>query len=476
MKGSVFRRFVTLVMIIVITSFIIQLTSMLTLATDYSQGVKEDSMRFLVQRTALSVDNPHFDGMSSLDKSKLLKNYAQTAQNSVIIILNKYGDIICHSGVPESGLGRISVPYLERIAADTDQGIINTTLGGLFNERYTVFPYCLYDDDDNFDGAILACAESGTDDEFVFRVLSMSLVSCAVALAVVFIMTYVLTMRFTEPLKQMSRAAKHFANGRFDIKLKVKGNDETAQLAQALNDMAISLQKSEQLRSEFLANVAHDLRTPMTTIAGFIDGIIDGVIPEEKHGYYLGIISEEVKRLSVLVNKLMELSKLDADHGKLNIAEFDIAELLKRIIIGFEQKIDKKSLSVEFDCDGDLCKVYADPDAIYQVCYNLMDNAVKFTENEGLIRVSVKDMGKKYSVTVMNTGEGISSEDLPHIFERFYKADKSRGLDKTGTGLGMFIAKTIINSHDEELTVSSVQGEYCSFSFTLSKGVQRIKE
>jgi len=268
-------------------------------------------------------------------------------------------------------------------------------------------------------------------------------------------------------MRRMRIAAKKFASGHFDVRVPVQGHDEVAELAVAFNDMATSLEKLEDLRSTFLANVSHDLRTPMTTISGFVDGIIEGIIPPEKQGHYLEIISVEVKRLSRLVSSLLDLSRIQAGDRKFVPTAFDICEMGRLILIGFEQKIEAKNLDVEFDITDDRMMAYADHDAVYQVFYNLCDNAVKFSREGGKYRISIHDVDKKIKVSVYNQGQGIPLDDIPYVFERFYKSDKSRGLDKSGAGLGLFIAKTIMNSHGEDLTVDSVYGEYCEFSFTL---------
>jgi signal transduction histidine kinase len=223
------------------------------------------------------------------------------------------------------------------------------------------------------------------------------------------------------------------------------------------------------MRNTFISNVSHDLRTPMTSISGFVDGILDGVIPPEKQEYYLRLVSNEVKRLSRLVASLLDLSRIQAGERKFTMAPFDICEMSRQIIISFEQKLEEKQLEVEFLCDDDNMSVVADKDAIYQTLYNLCDNAVKFSAQRGLFRVTVKKLkGKKLLVSVYNEGQGISEADLPYVFERFYKSDKSRGLNKSGVGLGLYISKTIIEAHGEEIWAESEFEKNCCFSFTLT--------
>ena len=214
--------------------------------------------------------------------------------------------------------------------------------------------------------------------------------------------------------------------------------------------------------------VSHDLRTPMTTISGFIDNILSGAIPEEKREHYLEVIRTEVQRLARLVNSLLDVSRIQAGDRKFDMRPFDICEMARRILFSFEAKIDGKRLDVEFDCDADRILAMADYDAIYQILYNLCDNAVKFSREEGKLSIALHYTEEhRVTVLVYNEGEGIAADDLPYVFERFYKGDKSRGLDKSGAGLGLFIAKTIMDAHHERIWAESEQGSYCCFKFTL---------
>ena len=288
---------------------------------------------------------------------------------------------------------------------------------------------------------------------------------------------YFITERTVSPLRDMSRAVKRMAVGQYDVRVRVKGSDEVAELAVAFNQMAESLENLESMRNSFVANVSHDLRTPMTTISGFIDGILEGVIPEEQRAHYLRVVSDEVRRLSRLVTALLDVSRLQAGDRKFDMKPFDVCEMGRMILISFEQKIEDKRLDVEFECDEDNMFVLADKDAIHQILYNICDNAVKFSEMGGKLRMSFAwstgetGRNRKAVVKVYNEGQGIPPEDLPFVFERFYKSDKSRGLDKSGVGLGMFISKTIIEAHGETISVASDYGKNCEFTFTLARSI-----
>ena len=319
----------------------------------------------------------------------------------------------------------------------------------------------------------MALSETGTWGDMYYDTFKSVLLAAVWVMIAALIALYFITERTIEPLRDMSRAAKKMAAGNFDARVEVKGNDEVAQLAGAFNQMAESLQSMDRMRNSFIANVSHDLRTPMTTIAGFIDGILDGVIPPEEQEQYLRVVSGEVRRLSRLVNQLLDLSRLQAGDRKLVKRPFDICEMGRQILISFEQKIDAKNLDVSFTCEEDRMFVLADQDAVHQILYNICDNAVKFSRPGGRLaldfswKASDGRHGRKAVVRVCNEGQGIPPEDLPYIFERFYKSDKSRSLDKTGVGLGMYIAKTIIEAHGETISVRSEYGKDCEFTFTM---------
>lgn len=320
-------------------------------------------------------------------------------------------------------------------------------------------------------GYVIALSSTSDEDNLISITRRAVINSSAWVMLAAVIAVYFITERIIHPLKNMTTASKKFAKGDFETRINVYGEDEVAELGRAFNNMAESLQNLEKMRNSFLASVSHDLRTPMTTISGFIDGITSGAIPPEKHEYYLGIISAEVHRLSRLVSQLLDVSRLESGDRKFNFSDFDVAEVARIILISFEQKIEDKKLDVEFDAAEDKMLVYADKDAIYQVVYNLCHNAIKFSREGGkfVIRISKLENGK-IRVAVFDEGQTISKEDIPMIFERFYKSDKSRGLDKSGVGLGLYICKTIIDAHGEEIRVESNEGVGTEFWFTLKEG------
>ena len=231
--------------------------------------------------------------------------------------------------------------------------------------------------------------------------------------------------------------------------------------------MAANLQQIDSSRGQFMGNIAHELRTPMTTIKGFIDGILDGTIPPELHNHYLQLVSQETGRLARLVQNMLDLSKLESGEYQVNARMFNIWETLTGVALSAEQRINDGQIDLEGLTMDERVLVYADPDLIHQVVYNLLDNAIKFTPAGGVIRFGVEKLGPEAEISIWNSGQGISEEALPFVFERFYKEDQSRGLHARGAGLGLHICKVLVNLSGGQIRVESKQGEWCRFVFTL---------
>jgi signal transduction histidine kinase len=372
----------------------------------------------------------------------------------------------------EKGLGQIHLSYFERQTDENGQVgyIYNGKVGESLKDQYMVYARPVTTDGEII-AYVMTLANTNRENNFVSvtrRVVINSSIGVMIAAVVA---AYIITERIVHPLRKMTAAAKKFARGDFSTRVEVtKPNSEVAELAAAFNNMADSLQSLEKMRNSFLANISHDLRTPMTTISGFIDGINSGAIPPEKHEYYLGVISAEVHRLSRLVSQLLDVSRLESGERKFNHTNFDIAEVARIILISFEQKIEDKRLDVEFDAEEDGMYARADKDAIYQVLYNLCHNAIKFAKEEGKFKIRItKITDTKLKISVYDEGQSLSEEGKKMVFDRFYKTDESRGLDKTGVGLGLYISKTIIDAHGETIGVESDE-DGCEFWFTLTEG------
>ena len=273
------------------------------------------------------------------------------------------------------------------------------------------------------------------------------------------------------PLAEISRAADRFGKGDFSARVTVEcgGNDEVAQLAQNFNTMAASLEAIDRSRQSFMGNIAHELRTPMTSIKGFIDGMLDGVIPPEQYPRYLGLVSDEVARLTRLIQTMLDITRLEAGEYKINAKSYDIWETIGAVLMNNEKRLVDGRIGVG-GYIPQRTPVYADPDLIYQVLYNIVDNAIKFTPPGGRIDLGVTAEKDRVFISVCNTGAGVPADQLPYLFDRFYKGDKSRSLHSGGAGLGMHISKVLIGVSGGAITAESDGESWTKFTFDLPQG------
>ncbi len=316
-------------------------------------------------------------------------------------------------------------------------------------------------------GAVFTVSTSASIDNLWRAFAGLLLMTSCVVLMISFMASSITTMRQIKPIREMAQATRQYAEGDFDIRMNDYGReDEIGELAASFNNMAESLQQMERQRREFIANISHELKTPMTTIAGYTDGILDGTIPPENEKQYLQIISDESRRLSRLVRRMLDVSQLQAMDPLRGGNHFDLCESMRRVLISMEKKINDRHLDVDADIPDEPILVLGDNDMITQVIYNLLENAAKFAREGSTLYLGVTMMDGKARVTVRNVGDTIPAEELPLLFERFHKSDKSRSEDKDGYGLGLYIVKTILRQHKEEINVTSENG-VTTFTFSL---------
>jgi len=279
------------------------------------------------------------------------------------------------------------------------------------------------------------------------------------------LLIYVSMQRMSRPLISMSAAVREFARGNFKVRVPYDGNNsEVSQLASSFNHMASELERTEELRREFIANISHELKTPMTNIGGYVDGILDGIFPKEREADYLKIVSSEIKRLSRLVTQMLEMSRLDSTTKvDLKREPFDICEQTRLVILGLENKIVDNGLDIEADFD-DKIEVIGEKDSITRVIFNLMDNAIKYSKKGSTIKINIRRQGGKAITAITNEGTPISPDDQKRIFTRFYQTDRSHKSE--GLGLGLYMVKTIMGRHGEDVWCESIGG-ITTMSFTL---------
>ena len=337
---------------------------------------------------------------------------------------------------------------------------------GVYEKRQFVVGVPMTDAEGNTLGLVLAVMNSAELTQMWRSFIALFCMSSAIILVLAFITSFVTAMRQIQPLSEMVKATRAYAAGDFDVRMQETGDcSEISELAASFNAMADSLQETERQRRDFIANVSHELKTPMTTIAGYTDGILDGTIPPEKERQYLQIISDESRRLSRLVRRMLDISQIQNQEMKKE--EFDLCESARIALLSMEKKITDRNLDVDADIPEEPILVLGDNDMITQVIYNLLENAAKFAREGSTLYLGVTTIDGKARVTVRNVGDTIPAEELPLLFERFHKSDKSRSEDKDGVGLGLYIVKTILEQHRETIRVTSENG-VTAFTFSLT--------
>ncbi len=471
MKSIYLRNFVASAALVT-CCFLVVALSFMAIARSYvitEYRSKMDDSAAEVARTASAIAGN--DSLTSWVLGMTISSVAKSTGNQVFITDADGVVVTCSDRAPLcEHLGRtIPSEVIEQIG---DSGYDSLSdLGGMYKEpRYVAaFPILAMDGGSRLGFAFVTnVVENMLGGWTTF--LSLALIIAAGAFCVALLASLVYAKRTARPLDEMAAASRKFARGDFSVRVKQTEDpeDEMGALIDSFNKMADSLEQAEKRRSEFIANISHELRTPMTTIAGFADGILDGTIPREDEEKYLRSIRDETRRLSRLVREMLSVSQTKAraaDPSRRTV--FDLTELILQTLLSFESRATKKRLDVDPQLPDNHIMVRAEKDAITQVIYNLLDNAVKFAApGSCLVLRLYKDDGKAY-VSVKNSGETIPADDLPFIFDRFHKSDHSRSLDKEGVGLGLYLVKEIINSHDEDIVVRSEDG-VTEFVFTLT--------
>ena len=468
---SVYLRNFTATAVLVLTCFLLVAFACVGIGRIYFIREYQDSMTDSareVSRTAAAISNT--DSLSSWLLSMSISAIARSTGNNIMITDSQGTIVSCSDRAPVcEHLGK-QIPLELIYSMESRENLIISDLGGIYKSgHYVVTASINSEEDDGIIGYVLVTSDTdeilGTWSTF----LMMASVVAVLVFCLSMLVSLVYSKRMARPLDEMALASRRFARGDFSVRVRQQDDptDEMGALIESFNKMADSLEKSEKRRSEFIANISHELRTPMTTIAGFADGILDGTIPKEEEEKYLKSIRDETRRLSRLVRDMLSASQAKArssDPKRRTV--FDLTELVLQILLSFESRATAKNLDVDPQLPDNHIMVIADKDAITQVIYNLLDNAVKFARVGSCLTLRLYKDGKKAYVSIKDEGETIPPDDLPFIFDRFHKSDRSRSLDKDGVGLGLYLVKSIINSHDEDIAVRSEDG-ITEFVFTL---------
>ena len=469
---STFSRTFSTIVITLLAAFLAIGTSFTLLVKSYLTGRVQADLKSDGEIIAQLVQSAYTEDNFTGRDFNIALSVASSISGADAVICDAKGTLLLCARAPLGCEHRglvLDKAYLERVFAQngaTDTGTIKELYS---DNRYIVAVPILAQNGGRIGIVIMSSPTEGTT-AVMDRISEIFLFVSILVILISVVVMILFTRQQSKPLQQMARAANAFGHGEFTARVDTEGNypAEIEELAISFNNMASSLQKSEYQRQEFVANVSHELKTPMTTIAGYIDGILDGTIPEEKQEHYLQIVSDETKRLNRLVRSMLDISRLQ-DQGGIpdeQKSRFDLEESLGQVLITFEQKIMAKALEVQVDMPEHPVFTHANADYVTQVIYNLIDNAVKFCPQEGTLALSIREGKGKAYVSVANDGETIPPEELPLVFDRFHKLDKSRSQNRDSWGLGLYIVKTIVISHGENISVTSRNGQ-TTFTFTM---------
>lgn len=357
----------------------------------------------------------------------------------------------------------------------SEQGSLIYDLSASLTDMPTLTMVRAYMSDGRMDGVLLMHMDMSSINDAISKVYMDVLLIGLMAIAAAVLAVYYLTTRITKPITDMSAMVQRYSRGEFELRISNEGTDEVAQLAHSFNHMADAVSSLDQTRRSFVANVSHELRSPLTSISGFLEAIQDGTIPAERQGEYLDIVIAETKRMTSMVNNLLDLARIESGQTDMHPTVFDINELARRMVLTFEARITAKHLQVSLNLLEPNCFVEADVDQIGQVLRNLIDNAIKFSPEGGKLIIETDAADRRTArVKVQDFGAGIPEEDVRHVFDRFYKAEKAHTPSaQSGTGLGLSIVQVIMDQHGQDIFVESSPGEGATFLFTLRRAQEQ---
>ena len=471
MKNRLFRKFYSATTVSVLLSLAVIVSVMSFSISRFLAADKKTSLKDNCRTISQTVSNV----IGSSYSKQVIENSVSTlskAINAQVFITDENGQLLmcsCDDWRRNNSCihsnGEISDKILE--SAKENEYYEVGKLSMKYSEAHYTYACPIKNSNGKLLGLVFASSPTTSLQILLSDISGVFVISAIIPIVLLFCVMYVITYRLTKPLRIMSIAAKKMSMGDFSTRVPTYGNDEISDLANSFNHMTDALVKLESTRRSFVANVSHELRTPMTTIGGFIDGIIDGTIEEDKREYYLKIVSNEIKRLARIVQSMLSLARLESGEQKVNLSNVDLFSTVCNSVISQEQRINAKNVTVSGLEDAERIVVEADGDLIYQAVYNLIDNAIKFVNENGTISFSFERRNGEAVLKIRNTGEGIKPEELKYVFDRFYKVDRSRSINKNGSGLGLYIVKTIIDIHNGKILVRSLYGEYTEFEVIL---------
>lgn len=465
MKKTLYLKFV-------LAYFIFGVFAFITVTTFVPSMTKEQLVRekaeTLYSEAALIAEN-YASGLytseTSLEEVKVQLDSLAVYLDSVIRIINPSGRLVLDTDTPINVEDVVMIENFDPTVTRGSYYTVDKFFGNYDTDVLSVFAPIT--SNYKVKGYVVIICDMAEIEASCNSLLNISYIT----LVILFLLSGIILIFFTEmvylPLRKITYATEQYASGNMHYEFQVDSEDEIGYLAACLNYMASEIARSEDDQKKFVANVSHDFRSPLTSIRGYLEAMLDGTIPPEMHEKYLHIVLNETDRLTKLTNSLLTLNNLNTKGMLLDKTDFDINQIIRRTAATFEVICRQKTIAIEVILTGDKMYVRADMDKIQQVLYNLLDNAIKFSHHNSVIKIETSEKKNKLFVSVKDTGIGIPKEDLKLIWDRFYKSDLSRGKDKKGTGLGLSIVKEIINAHGEHINVISTEGVGSEFIFSL---------
>lgn len=465
MRKTLYLKFCLAYLIFGIFGFIVVATFVSSMTLEHLKREKADALYKEATLIANTYASDLYNNEISLDTVKKQLDAIDLYLNSTIWIINPSGRMILDSSAPIDVNNEVVVENFDPTVTAGSYYTTGTFFDSFNEEMLSVFAPIT----SNFKVKGYVVIHTSMS---ALRASRESLLSISyIMLVILFLLSLIILLFFTEfvyiPLRKITTATEEYASGNMHYEFTVESEDEIGYLAAALSYMASEIAKGEDGQKKFIANVSHDFRSPLTSIKGYLEAMLDGTIPPEMHEKYLGIVLNETERLTKLTNSLLTLNNLNTRGMVLDITIFDINQVIRNTIASFEGTLLNKRISIDLILTGDVMYVKADMGKIQQVLYNLLDNAIKFSHHDSSIKIETTEKHQKIFISVKDSGIGIPKDSLKLIWDRFYKTDLSRGKDKKGTGLGLSITKEIIQAHNEHINVISTEGVGTEFIFSL---------
>ncbi|MDE6923814.1 MAG: GHKL domain-containing protein [Acetatifactor sp.] len=474
MRKTLYLKFILAYVIFGIFSFIMVTTFVPSMTMEHLIREKAENLYAEATRIANTYANGLYTSETDLETVKTQLDSLAIYLESVIRIINPSGRLVMDTVSPINVEEVVMIKEFDPTVTGNSYYMIDNFFGSFEGDMLNIIAPITTNY--KVKGYVTIHCEIADIQESCNSLLNISYIT----LVILLLLSLIILIFFTEivyiPLRKITYATEQYAEGNMHYEFQVESDDEIGYLAACLNYMASQIAGAEDDQKKFVANVSHDFRSPLTSIRGYLEAMIDGTIPPEMHEKYLNIVLNETDRLTKLTNSLLMLNNLNTKGMLLDRTDFDINKVIRNTAASFEGTCRKKTIAIELILTGQEMLVNADVGKIQQVLYNLIDNAIKFSHHDSVIKIETSLKKNKLFVSVKDTGIGIPKDDLKMIWDRFYKSDLSRGKDKKGTGLGLSIVKEIINCHGEHINVISTEGVGSEFIFSMALSVQNEEE